>query len=43
VAAQVKPIPTGYHSVTPKLMVREVDKASTFTSVPLAPSNRRGL
>jgi len=29
-AAQVKPIPTGYHGVTPKLTVREVDKAIGF-------------
>src|SRR5215831_5272287 len=29
-ATQVNPIPRGYHSVTPKLMVREVDKAIDF-------------
>src|SRR5262249_12725503 len=29
-ATQVKPIPTGYHSVTPMLTVREADKAIDF-------------
>ena len=29
-ATQVKPIPTGYHSITPMLTVREVDKAIEF-------------
>lgn len=29
-ATQVKPIPMGYHSITPMLTVREVDKAIDF-------------
>lgn len=29
-AAQVKPIPTGYHTVTPTLTVRDADKAIEF-------------
>ncbi|MBI4523821.1 MAG: VOC family protein [Deltaproteobacteria bacterium] len=29
-AAQVKPIPTGYHTVTPALSVRDADKAIEF-------------
>lgn len=29
-ASQVKPIPTGYHSITPALTVRDADKAIEF-------------
>ncbi|WP_447980110.1 VOC family protein [Candidatus Nitrospira bockiana] len=39
-ATQVKPIPTGYHSITPALTVREVDKAIDFYTRALGAEQR---